>query len=87
MGSEDLTVVDMKTVVSWCVCTQSSKWGRNMLPVAYSFDLEAEAAFLSKVGNCSRLCKVHHILAEVSFTAYGLAAGKFSFRKQHKSMS
>lgn len=83
----DLTVVDMKTVVSWGVCTQSSKGARNMLPVAYSFDLEAEATFLSKVGNCSRLCKVHHILAEASFTVYRLAGGKFSFRKQHKTMS
>jgi len=70
VGSEDLTVVDMKTVVSWGVCTQSSKEGRNMLPVAYSFELEAEVAFLSKLGNCSRLCKVHHVLAEVSFTVW-----------------
>jgi hypothetical protein len=58
-----------------------------MLPAAYSFDLEAEAAFLSKGGNCVRLCKVHHIPADISFTVYGLAAGKFCFRKQHKPMS
>jgi hypothetical protein len=37
-----------------------------MLPAAYFFDLEAEAAFLSKVGNCSRLCKVHHIYQQTS---------------------
>jgi hypothetical protein len=60
VGSEAYTVVGTKTIVSWGVCTQSSKGGRNILPVAYSFDLEAEAALLSKVGNCSRLCKVHH---------------------------
>jgi hypothetical protein len=58
-----------------------------MLPVAYTFDLEAEAAFLSKVSNCSRLCKVHHIVADFSFKVYGLTAGKFCFRKQHKPMS
>jgi hypothetical protein len=58
-----------------------------MLPVAYSFDLEAEVAFLSKVGSCSRLCKVHHKTADISFTVYGLATGKFCFRKQHKPMS
>jgi hypothetical protein len=82
VGSEALTVVDTKTVVSWGVCsTQSIK------PVAYSFDQEPEAAFLSKVVNCSRLYKVHHIAADLSFTVYELVAGKFCFRKQHKPMS
>lgn len=75
MGSEAVTVVDTKTVVSWGVCTQSSKGRRSMLPVAYAFDLEAAAAaFLSRDGNCSRLFKVHHIPADQSFTVYGLAA-------------
>ena len=78
MGSEAHTVVDMKTAVSWCVCTQSSKKGRNMLPVAYSFDLEADAAtFLSKVGNCSRLCTVHHFPEDLSFQFMDWQLGNF----------